>query len=49
MKEEMRKIQRNYKQGNMFCCELYTLMSLFAMKNNYKYNMDIHSKLLNID
>lgn len=45
---KMRDIQKNYEYMNMFCYELYTIMATFAIKKGYKYNMEIHSELLDI-
>ncbi len=42
--EQVKKINKIYK--DKFPFELYTLMCAFASKNNIKYNMDIHQKIL---
>jgi len=44
---EMKRILNEYKSMNMVCYELYTLMYLYSMQNNYYYDMNIHIELLN--
>ena len=45
---EMRKIQQTYKEMEIYCYELYTLMYGIALKKNIQYGMDIHSELMNV-
>lgn len=46
---KMKNFLRQYEMMGLYCWEIFTLMSGYAIKNKIEYNFDIHQKLLNYE